>query len=107
MRPTPQLSVKTWGGGGVTTTGPDATHPPNYLSKLGRGGTTTGPDATHPPTICQNLGGGGLQPVLMRPTTQLSVKTWGGGGGVTTTGPDATHPPTICQNLGGGDYNRS
>ena len=25
-------------------------------------------------------GGGRLQPVLMRPTPQLSVKTWGGGG---------------------------
>ena len=27
----------------------------------GGGATTTGPDATHPPTIFQNLGGGGGQ----------------------------------------------
>ena len=44
----------------MTTTGPDATHPPTIYQNLGGGVTTTGPDATHPP--------------------QLSVKTWGGGG---------------------------
>ena len=32
--------------------------PPTKKSMHSRGVTTTGPDATHPPTICQNWGGG-------------------------------------------------
>ena len=92
-------------GGGATTTGPDATHPPNYLSKLGGEGGRLQPVLMRPtpPTICQNLGGGGATttgPDATHPPNYLSKL--GGGGGATTTGPDATHPPTICQNLGGG-----
>ena len=36
----------------------------------------------HQPTDVLDTGVGRLQPVLMRPTPQLSLKTWGGGGGV-------------------------
>ena len=44
-------------------------------------GTSKTPSSTHPVSSTPPRGGGGgggLQPVLMRPSPQLSVKTWGG-----------------------------
>ena len=63
--PAGTAQLKRHGGGGVKV---------RSLEKEGRGGARGGT-------------GGQLQPVLMRPTPQLSFKTWGGGGGQLGGGP--------------------